>query len=181
LHAVTPPQLRTDLPSTPLNCGASIFVMTAFTHPRLNHSAHCNSGSAVYKLDANSRMQGKSARQTEKGAGHLKAIVITLILISLVYVGFKVVPYLISEYAFQDGIQDIARYASAMRQDAGKVRMAVLKEAEKDDIPVTSEDIKIEGTGGNFRISADYSVIVDLKVYQWTLNFHPAVSNNALF
>jgi hypothetical protein len=27
----------------------------------------------------------------------------------------------------------------------------------------------------------DYSVTVDLHVYQWTLNFHPTVTNNALF
>jgi hypothetical protein len=27
----------------------------------------------------------------------------------------------------------------------------------------------------------DYSVTVDLGVYQWTLNFHPTATNNALF
>ena len=117
----------------------------------------------------------------QKGAGHLKAIVFTLILVSLIYTAFKVVPYLINEYEFQDGIQEIARYASAMRQDTGKVREAVLKEAQKDDVPVSAEDIKVEGTAGNYQISADYSVTADLKVYQWTLNFHPSVSNKALF
>ena len=124
---------------------------------------------------------GTAARDTEKGAGHIKAILWTLILVSCVYVAFKVVPFLVNEYEFQDGIQDIARYASAMRQDAGKVREAVLKEAKKDDVPIRPEDLKIDGTAGNFRISADYTVIVDLKVYQWALSFHPSVSNNALF
>jgi len=127
------------------------------------------------------RNEPSAPRQMQKGAGHLKAIVFTLILVSLIYTAFKVVPYLINEYEFQDGIQEIARYASAMRQDTGKVREAVLKEAQKDDVPVSAEDIKVEGTAGNYQISADYSVTADLKVYQWTLNFHPSVSNKALF
>ena len=181
---MTAPQLRADSASTPPARNASIFSMmtNAFSGPISIHAAALPEiGPDRSSPQLTLKKQNKADRNREKGAGHLKAIVITLLLISLVYAGFKVVPFLINEYAFQDGIQDIARYASAMRQDAGKVRLAVLKEAEKDEIPVTSEDIKIEGTGGNFRISADYSVIVDLKVYQWTLNFHPAVSNNALF
>jgi len=130
---------------------------------------------------AHSGSRGIATRNRERGAGHLKAIVFTLILLSLIYAGFKVVPYMVNEYEFQDGIQEIARYASAMRQDTGKVREAVLKEAQKDDVPISTEDIKVEGTSGNYQISADYSVTVDLKVYQWTLNFHPSVSNKALF
>ena len=117
----------------------------------------------------------------ERGAGHLKAIVFTLILASLIYVGFKVAPPLINEYQFQDGLQTIARFASVNRDSNEKIRDAILKEAQKDDVPVQAEDLKIEGGGGNIRITADYSVTADLGVYQWTLNFHPKVSNDALF
>jgi hypothetical protein len=38
----------------------------------------------------------------------------------------------------------------------------------------------VVSTSGNVHINVDYSVTVDLKVYQWTLNFHPAVSNASL-
>jgi len=122
----------------------------------------------------------RASRSSEKGGSTLTAIIFTLVLASLGFVAIKVLPCLISEYQFQDGIQDIARYASAMHQDPGKVREAILKEAEKDGVPITSNDLKVEGTSGNFRISADYSVTVDLKVYQWTLDFHPAANNNSL-
>jgi hypothetical protein len=117
----------------------------------------------------------------ERGAGHLKAIVWTLILASLVYVAFKVTPPMINEYEFQDGMQTVARFASVNRDSNEKVRDAILKEAKKDDVPVKADDIKIEGNAGNYRINADYSVTVDLSVYQWTLNFHPKVTNDALF
>jgi hypothetical protein len=120
-------------------------------------------------------------RQREKGAGSFKAIAWTLILVLIVYVGIMVTPILINEYQFQDGIQTIARMASVNRPGIEKIRQAVLKEAENDELPVRAEDIKVESVNGNIRISADYSVTVDLKVYQWTLNFHPTASNNALF
>ena len=108
------------------------------------------------------------------------AIIWTVILLSMIFVALKVTPVLVNNYQFRDEIENIARYASAMRQDVGKVREAVMKEAAKDDVPLAAEDLKIEGSGGNYQISADYSVTIDLKVYQWTLNFHPSASNRAL-
>jgi hypothetical protein len=120
-------------------------------------------------------------RNSQRGSGNLKAIVWTLILAALVYVGIKVMPILVNEYEFQDSIQNIARFASVNRQDNPKIQKAVVTEAEKDDLPVRPEDVKVEGTNGNVRISVDYAVTVDLSVYQWTLNFHPTASNNALF
>jgi hypothetical protein len=123
----------------------------------------------------------RAVRPEERGAGHLKAIIITLILAAVIYVAFKVTPPLINEYQFQDGLQDIARFASVNRDSNDKIRDAILKEAKKDDVPIQAEDLKIEAAGGNIRISGDYSVTADLGVYQWTLNFHPKASNDALF
>ncbi len=116
----------------------------------------------------------------QRGAGHLKAIIFTLILISGVYVAFKVVPILVNEYEFQDGMQTIARFASVNRDPSDKIRAEILKEAEKDEVPIEANDIKIQGNAGNVRIDVDYSVTVDLSVYQWTLNFHPQVKNDAI-
>lgn len=122
----------------------------------------------------------RKSREEQHGAGHLKAIVWTLILIFGIYVAFKVVPLLINEFEFQDGLQTIARFASVNRDPSDKVVAEILKEAEKDDVPVQAGDIKVVGKGGNVTINVDYSVTADLSVYQWTLNFHPKVSNDAL-
>ncbi len=91
------------------------------------------------------------------------------------------IPVLINEYEFQDSLQNIARFASVNRKTHEQVKQAVLEEAQKEDLPVQAEDIKVEGTGGNVHINVDYSVTLDLKVYQWTLNFHPDATNLALF
>ena len=110
----------------------------------------------------------------------MKAIVWTLVLAAVAYVTIKVLPSLISEFEFQDGVQTIARFATATRQTPEQIRAAILKEAQKDDVPLEAGDVKVEAVNGNVRINVDYSVTVDLTVYQWTLNFHPKISNDSL-
>lgn len=120
-------------------------------------------------------------RHNEKGAARAKPIIWTLIFLSMIYVGIKVMPVLVTEYQFQDSIQEIARFASATRKSNEQIKQAVLDEAQKEDLPVTGDNIKVEGSAGNVRINVEYSVIVDLKVYQWTLLFHPATNNKAVY
>jgi hypothetical protein len=103
-----------------------------------------------------------------------------MILAAFIYVAAMTLPVLMNEYQFQDSIQDIARFASATRKSNDQVRQAVLAEAQKEDLPVEADDIKVEGNAGNIHINVEYSVTIDLKVYQWTLNFHPAANNAAL-
>jgi len=120
------------------------------------------------------------ARAAQRGAGHFKAILWLLLFASFIYVMIKIVPVLVNDFEFQDGVQTIARFASATRQTPEQIRAAVLKEAQKDDVPIDTQDIKIEALSGDVRIHVEYSVIVDLTVYQWTLNFHPSASNDSL-
>ena len=122
----------------------------------------------------------RPARKPERGAGHFKAILWLLAFAAFVYVMVKVVPVLVDNFQFQDGVQNIARFASATRQTTEQIRAAVLKEAQKDDVPIDEKDVKIDAVSGNVRITVDYSVTVDLTVYQWTLNFHPSVGNDSL-
>jgi hypothetical protein len=77
-------------------------------------------------------------------------------------------------------MQTLARFATVNRQTPEQIRAAVLKEAQSDGVPVTAEDIKVTAVSGNVKINVDYSVTIDLIVYPWTLNFHPAVSNDSL-
>ena len=103
------------------------------------------------------------------------------ILVAFVYAAVMVIPVLINEYEFQDSLQNIARFASVNRKNNEQVKQAVLEEAQKEDLPIQAADIKVEGSAGNVHINVDYSVTVDLKFYQWTLNFHPDATNLSLF
>lgn len=119
-------------------------------------------------------------RRRQRGGANIKAIVWTIILVACIYGAVMVVPVLINEYEFQDSLQEIARFASVNHRTNEQIKQSVLDEAQKEDLPVQAEDIKVEGNAGNVHINVDYSVTVDLKVYQWTLNFHPAANNASL-
>lgn len=124
---------------------------------------------------------GSPTRERQRGSGRLQAVVYTAILAAMVYVGIKVVPILFNEFQFQDAIQNMARFATVNRQSEADLKTSLLKEADKDAIPVRPEDVAVHSLNGNVQIEAAYSVTVDLGVYQWTLNFHPTVRNDALF
>jgi cell division protein FtsL len=119
-------------------------------------------------------------RHSQRGGANLKAVIWTMVLAAFIYVAAMVLPVLVNEYQFQDSLQDIARFASVNRKNNDQIRQAVLDEAQKEDLPVQADNIKVVGNAGNIHINVDYSVTVDLKVYQWTLNFHPAAYNASL-
>lgn len=117
---------------------------------------------------------------SEHGGSRLKLVVFLAILVAGAYVGVKVIPILVNNMQFEDGIQTVARFASVNRQTNDDIRKAVLKEAQDEDIPINADDIHVKGESGHVEIAADYSVTVNLGVYQWTLNFHPSAKNNPI-
>lgn len=126
------------------------------------------------------RYERLSAGPSQRGSSRLKLVIFLALLVATIYVGAKVIPILVNNMQFQDAIESAARFASVNRQSADDIRASVLKEAENEDIPITAEDIHVKGDAAHVEIAADYSVTVNLVVYQWTLNFHPHARNNSL-
>ena len=120
------------------------------------------------------------SRIRQRGSGRLKAILFLAVLVCMIYAGIKVIPVLVDNYQFQDALDSTARFASVNHQTVDDIRVAVLKEAQNEDIPVDANDIHVKGDNGHVEIAADYSVTVNLLVYQWTLNFHPYAKNNPI-
>ena len=113
------------------------------------------------------------SRKRELGFASLKTIVVLVILGAAVYVGIKVVPLYFNNYELQDKMKEEARFALENRQSAEDLRKVIYKEAQNRDVPIRSQDIRVEmGPQGTF-ISTDYAVTVDLQVYRFTLQFRP--------
>jgi predicted membrane protein len=125
-------------------------------------------------------MFGRRVRNRQAGSSSLKALLWTGLLIAFLYVCFRVVPVYVDDFQFRDSMESAARFASVNHLSSDDIRRNLLKEAEKSDMPLKLEDIKVSTHNGRIDIEANYSVTVDLHVYQWTLNFHPSVSNNRL-
>ena len=125
-------------------------------------------------------MSGTNIRGSQAGSGRLKAIIWTAILVSFVYVCIRVVPLYFADYQLQDSIQTAARFASVNHETPEDIRADLFKQTQRADMPIKLEDIKVDRRDGRVDIEVNYSVTVDLQVYQWTLNFHPTASNSRL-
>jgi hypothetical protein len=103
------------------------------------------------------------------------------IVVAAIYAGWKVVPVYITNYQFEEAIDDSARSGAADgRKTEEDIRMAVLQDAQDLKIPLQAEDIKVERNGSDLLISADYTVHVDLPGYPLDLSFHPASNRQSL-
>jgi predicted membrane protein len=125
-------------------------------------------------------MPGKQARNRQAGTSNLKALIWTALLVAFIYVCIRVVPIYMADFQFRDSMESTARFASVNHFTPEEIQMNVFKEAEKAEVPLKLQDIKVANRNGRVDIEAQYSVTVDLHVYQWTLNFHPTASNSRL-
>jgi hypothetical protein len=127
------------------------------------------------------RPSSKNAkRRSQRGEGKLKAIVFTLIIISGIYVAYKLVPPYVNEYQLQDKMQELARFGIVNRYSDEQVRENVYKAVQDLNLPIKREDIKVTITQATCRISLDYTVPVDLLFYSTELHFSPSSENKSL-
>lgn len=119
-------------------------------------------------------------RTTERGGSKLNTLLTLLILGSLVFAGVKIIPAYFANYQFQDAIETEARFSIANRKGEDDVREDVWKKIQELGIPAKKEDIRILSNEGYVQISLSYTVPVDLRVYQFKLEFHPHADNRTL-
>ena len=116
----------------------------------------------------------ESQRRQQRGAGKLKAIIYTAILVVGVYVAFKIVPLYVADYQLKDKMAEQASFAVVNRYSDDQIRDVIYKTVEDLDIPAKREDIKVEHTNHGLRISLDYTAPVDFMVYQTQWSFAPS-------
>ena len=120
-------------------------------------------------------------RCSERGAGKIKAIVVTAVFAFAVYAAVKIVPPYAAEYQLADKIQEQARFAVVNRYTEEQIRENVFKVVQDLGIPAKREDIKIESSQQVVRIAMDYTVPIDLLAYHMDLHFTPSSENKSLY
>lgn len=112
--------------------------------------------------------------RTQRGAGTVKAIIYTLILVIGVYIAIKIVPVYVAEYQLKDKMTEQARFAVVNRYTEEQIKDIIFKVVQDLDIPAKREDIKVANTGKGLNISLSYTVPVDLMFYKTELTFSPS-------
>ncbi|MFZ0212365.1 MAG: DUF4845 domain-containing protein [Candidatus Acidiferrales bacterium] len=122
----------------------------------------------------------REPRNGEKGGARIKAILALIILIAFIFSAIRIVPALFANYQLQDSIQEEATFAAANRKSDDQVRADVQKKMDSLGIQGQVNDIQISDVAGVITISVDYTVPIDLKVYQLQLHFHPQANNTLI-
>jgi Domain of unknown function (DUF4845) len=124
---------------------------------------------------------GRAHQNRERGGSKLNLIVTLLILGAMVFSAVKVVPAYFANYQFQDAIESEARFAISNRKAADDIRDDIWRKAQDLSIPLEKkEDITVSVDRASVSIATDYSVPVDLLLYQFKLDFHPHADNHTI-
>ncbi len=125
----------------------------------------------------------RSKETTKERGGSKRNLILTLLIIgSMVFAAVKVVPVYFANYQFQDAIESESRFALTgyPKKTLDDIRDDVWQKAQELSIPAQKEDIQVNVANGSVSISLDYSVPIDLAVYQFTLQFHPHADNHSI-
>lgn len=100
----------------------------------------------------------------------------------MLFAAIQIVPPYFANYQFQDAIETESRFALTgyPKRSQDDIQNEIFKKAQDLGLPVKHDDIKVDMTTGTVAISTDYSVPIDLKVYQFTLQFHPHADNHTI-
>ncbi len=134
----------------------------------------------TYANPASGRASRWRTRRAERGEGHGKAILWTLVLIFAVFLAIKLVPAYVAEYQLHDKLVTEARLATVNRPSDEQLRNIIFQEIQELEIPARREDIKIESSSRFVRISVEYTVPIDLWLYRTELHFSPSTENKSL-
>lgn len=100
----------------------------------------------------------------------LRNIIGMLVVGGALFSGIMIVPWYFANYQFQDDLYTIARFADNKSDDA--LREEAAKKATSHDLPLEARDIKITHDGSQITMTADYTITVDLRFREVTLEFH---------
>jgi hypothetical protein len=119
-------------------------------------------------------------RNPERG-GSTVSMIITLVVIGCVLFAIvKVAPPYMNNYQLQDYMSTEARYAVVNKKGEDDIRADMMKKIAEMEIPATAKDLKIMTTPTSTRITLNYVVHVDLKFYQFDLNFAPDADSHVI-
>ena len=103
-----------------------------------------------------------------------RRIFLILIVVVVLFVGSQYAPAYFTALQFNDFIRQEVKYAGASRKSTDDVKRALLDKAKELKIPLTARDIHITRRGPSFTLDLDYGFLIDLRVYQHELKFHPS-------
>lgn len=114
-------------------------------------------------------------RNRERGEGRMGAVISLLILVCLIYLGFKYIPVMVNTYSFRDYMEEEARYA-AIRKGDEEIRNRLYERARELTLPVEKSNIQVQRSRNEVTISVKYMVPIETPVFTHRWEFSERAS-----
>ena len=103
------------------------------------------------------------------------------ILAAIIFVAAKTFPAYVNNFELQDHIRQLSIQLSVRSKPvtSDEIRDEVVAFAQDHGVPLIADDVKVS-IGNRVSISVDYTVPVDLMVYNLKLHFTPSAENRSL-
>ncbi|MGD0544714.1 MAG: DUF4845 domain-containing protein [Candidatus Acidiferrales bacterium] len=125
-------------------------------------------------------MKAGRDRDKHRGGAKINLVLTLLILCGMIFVGVMIAPPYFNNYQLQDAMKTEARFAGYNRKSDEEIREDMWKKVQELGIPVKKEDIHIVNENNTVQITVNYSIPVDMKFTQFTMDFHAHGDNHSL-
>jgi hypothetical protein len=106
-------------------------------------------------------------------AGFLLRAIAILAALAVLYAGWKVLPFYLSNAVFEGDVRSQARLLGRHEEYSAALQDAIYREAQRRGLPVQPDDIQVEYDPSGTRVDVNYTVTADLGFIQLPLHFHP--------
>jgi hypothetical protein len=127
-------------------------------------------------------LNAHSVRNRQRGGANFSFIMMLVVLGALIFFAVKIAPPYMENFQLQDAMTTEARFAVSTypKKTTDDLRDDVWRKVQELGVPAKKEDIRTTVDGSMVTISLDYSVPVDLLVYQLVLQFHPHADSHSI-
>ena len=117
--------------------------------------------------------------------GTVKALVGLVVIIGVIYCAFQIIPPELTNYSFQDDLRNIAMTGGANPHTSDQELVdSIMRKAQEHQITLAPEQVTVQRIGSPgapaVYVAADYSVLVNLPGYSFTLHFNPSSGNRGM-
>jgi len=111
--------------------------------------------------------------KSEEGKSSLGCISFIVMMVIVVFLGFKFVPVLYNNSSLDGELKrETSRLGANGYKDQNAVIQNIVKLAEKNGVRITKDDVKISRFSGTMYIDINYEVPIDLIFFTYTKSFH---------
>lgn len=114
-------------------------------------------------------------RHRQKGESNFGCLFALVLLLIGILIGYKMIPIKIKAAELKDIVTDESR-AAGQHTDK-QIREVILDQAQKLELPVTEESVKINRRANDITVEVEYVVPVNFPGYVYNWNFHHKAEN----